>query len=311
MVQAFRSLVGVAVTAAALALSGPMAAQMQTNLSEFKAGKPPSFTEPSAALDQFRDVLKANDVDGLAQLLGLDAAKLRASNEAMLSLALIRDGASRQLRLQDVQEFKVVAVGEVLWPLPFPLSRQEDGRWAFDTEIGLEEIVNRRIGENELAAIRTVQEYVEAQFEYALVDEDNDRVHEFAQRLISTPGRHDGLYWEPREDEEESPAGPMIETAAFSKAKRGDGYYGYRYRILTGQGPNVLGGEHSYVINGNMTNGFALVAWPVRYRVTGVQTFVVDHSGIVYERDLGDSTEKRASAIRLFNPDDRWDITQD
>ncbi len=311
MVQAFRSLVGVAVTAAALALAGPMAAQLQTNLSEFKAGKPPSFTEPSAALDQFRDVLKANDVDGLAQLLGLDAAKLRASNEAMLSLALIRDGASRQLRLQDVQEFKVVAVGEVLWPLPFPLSRQEDGRWAFDTEIGLEEIVNRRIGENELAAIRTVQEYVEAQFEYALVDEDNDRVHEFAQRLISTPGRHDGLYWEPREDEEESPAGPMIETAAFSKAKRGDGYYGYRYRILTGQGPNVLGGEHSYVINGNMTNGFALVAWPVRYRVTGVQTFIVDHSGIVYERDLGDSTEKRASAIRLFNPDDRWDITQD
>lgn len=306
-----RSLAGVVVATIAIAAAVPSAAQKQTDLSEFKAGTPPSFIDPPAALGEFKNVLAANDVDGLAKLLGLDAAKLRASNEAMLSLALIREGAARQLRLQDVDEFKVVAIGEVMWPLPFPLSKQEDGQWTFDTDVGLEEIVNRRIGENELVAITTMRDYVDAQEEYAVIDEDEDRIHEFAQRLISTPGKHDGLYWDPKEDEEESPAGPMLENAAFNKAKQGEGYYGYRFRILTGQGPNVLGGEHSYIVNGNMTNGFALIAWPVTYGVTGVQTFLVDRSGIVYERDLGDQTEKRAAAIRTFNPDDRWDITMD
>ncbi|CAN7729436.1 DUF2950 family protein [Rhizobium sp. LjRoot258] len=298
-------------TALSLASAAPLMSQMQTDLSEFEAGAPPSFDDPSAALDRLKTVLSANDVDGLASLLGLNAAKLRSSNEAMISYGMIREGAARQLQLQDVEDRKVVLVGDVLWPLPFPLSKNKDGKWAFDTEVGLQEIVNRRVGQNELATIRTMHDYVNAQYQYAQFDEDEDGVYEFAQRLISSSGKRDGLYWEPGLFDEESPAGHLIETAAFGKAKRGEGYYGYRYRILTAQGSNVIGGKQSYIVNGNMTAGFALIAWPVTYRVTGVQTFIVNGANIVYQRDLGPETEQRVSTIKEFNPDDNWTIVRD
>jgi len=298
-------------TALSLAWAAPSMSQIQTNLQEFVAGTPPSFDDPSAALERFKTVLSANDIDGLASLLGLDAAKLRSSKEAMLSYETIREGASRQLQLQDLHDRKVVLIGDVLWPLPFPLSKTKDGKWAFDTEVGLQEIVNRRVGQNELATIQTTHDYVNAQYEYAQIDEDEDGLYEFAQKLISAQGQRDGLYWEPGAFDEESPAGPLIETAAFSKAKRGEGYYGYRYRILTAQGPNVIGGKQSYIVNGNMTGGFALIAWPVKYHVTGAQTFIVNGANIVYQRDLGPETEQRAAAIKEFNPDDNWTVVRD
>jgi hypothetical protein len=298
-------------TALSLAWAAPSMSQGQTNLHEFEAGTPPAFDDPSAALEQLKTVLGTNDVDGLAKLLGLDAAKLQASNEAMISYATIREGAARQLKLQDVGDRKVVLIGDILWPLPFPLSKNKDGKWAFDTEVGLQEIVNRRVGQNELSTIQTMHDYVSAQYAYAQIDEDEDGLFEFAQKLISTPGQRDGLYWEPGTFDEESPAGPLIETAAFSKGKRGEGYYGYRYRILTAQGPNVIGGKQSYIVNGNMTGGFALIAWPVAYRVTGVQTFIVNGADIVYQRDLGPETEQRAAAIKEFNPDDNWTVVRD
>ncbi len=298
-------------TALSLAWAAPSMSQIQTNLQEFVAGTPPSFDDPSAALERFKTVLSANDIDGLASLLGLGAAKLRSSKEAMLSYETIREGASRQLQLQDLHDRKVVLIGDVLWPLPFPLSKTKDGKWAFDTEVGLQEIVNRRVGQNELATIQTMHDYVNAQYEYAQIDEDEDGLYEFAQKLISAPGQRDGLYWEPGAFDEESPAGPLIETAAFSKAKRGEGYYGYRYRILTAQGPNVIGGKQSYIVNGNMTGGFALIAWPVKYHVTGAQTFIVNGANIVYQRDLGPETEQRAAAIKEFNPDDNWTVVRD
>ena len=298
-------------TALPLMLAGPAAAQMQTDLSEFAAGTPPSFDTPSLALERLKSVLAANDVDGLASLLGLNAAKLRSSNEAMVSYGLIREGAGRNLQMQDLGERKVVLIGDRLWPLPFPLSQRKDGKWMFDTAVGLQEIVNRRVGENEFATIDTMHDYVAAQYDYASRDRDEDGVYEFAQKLISSPGKQDGLYWPPGLYDEDSPAGHLIETAAFGKAKRGEGYYGYRYRILTGQGANVIGGRQSYIVNGNMTGGFGLIAWPVKYRVTGVQTFIVNNAGIVYERDLGERTEERAFAIREFDPDARWSIVRD
>ncbi|KQV64409.1 DUF2950 domain-containing protein [Rhizobium sp. Root1220] len=298
-------------TSLAVVSAVPSTAQMQTSISEFAAGNPPSFDDPSAALERLKAVLSANDIDGLASLLGLDAAKLRSSNDAMASYDLIREGAARQLRLQDVGDRKVVAVGDILWPLPFPLSQGKDGKWAFDTEVGLQEIVNRRIGQNELATIQAMHDYVTAQYEYARIDQDEDGVYEYAQRLISTPGKRDGLYWQPDVSDEASPAGSLIEAAAFNKAKRGEGYYGYRYRILTAQGSNVIGGQQNYVVNGNLTGGFALIAWPVKYRETGVQTFIVNNAGIVYEMDLGARTEERAAAIKEFNPDANWKIAED
>ncbi|MBB4171335.1 hypothetical protein FHX09_005226 [Rhizobium sp. BK538] len=298
-------------TALSLAWAAPSMSQTQTDLQEFQAGTPPSFDDPSAALERLKTVLSANDVDGLASLLGLNAVKLRSSSEAMISYGLIREGAGRQLQLQDLDDRKVILVGDVLWPLPFPLSKSKDGKWAFDTEVGLQEIVNRRVGQNELATIQTMHDYVNAQYQYAQIDEDEDGVYEFAQRLISSPGKRDGLYWEPGLFDEESPAGHLIETAAFGRAKRGEGYYGYRYRILTAQGSNVIGGKQSYSVNGNMTGGFALIAWPVTYRVTGVQTFIINGANIVYQRDLGPETQQRVTTIKEFNPDDNWTIVRD
>ncbi|QFY59364.1 DUF2950 domain-containing protein [Rhizobium grahamii] len=286
--------------------------RMQTELSDFSAGTPaPQFDSAELALDRLKSVLASNSIDDLAGLLGLNAEKLRASNEAMVAYGLIREGAARQLVLKDSEGVKVVAIGDRLWPFPFPLTQAKDGKWAFDTQRGLQEIINRRIGENELATIDTMHQYVTAQYQYAAEDRDGDGVYEFAQKLISSQGKTDGLYWEPGTYAEPSPASSLVETAAFGKAKRGDGYFGYRYRILTGQGANVAGGKQSYLVNGYMTGGFALIAWPVKYRVTGVQTFIVNGVSVIYQRDLGPQTEERAAAIKEFNPDSNWTVVDE
>jgi hypothetical protein len=300
-------------TAVWMAFASPSTAQMQTNLAEFTAAGPsPSFDTPEQALDRLKSVLASNDVDGLANLLGLRADKLRASSDAMVTYGLIREGANRQMVLENLGDRKVVAIGDRLWPLPFPLSKDKGAKWSFDTRTGLEEIVNRRIGENELATIQTIHDYVLAQHEYASADRNGDGVYEYAQKLISTPGLRDGLYWQPNLSEEESPASALIETAAFGKAKRGEGYFGYRYRILTGQGTNVLGGKQSYIVNGRMTAGFAVIAWPVKYRVTGVQTFIANGMSLIYQRDLGPQTEERAADIKDFNPDrSNWTVVSE
>jgi len=289
----------------------PVAAQVLTDLTEFIEGPPPSFSMPTAAVQELKRALKQGKIDELAALLGLSATKLRASDEAMSSHAAIRIGAERQLKLQDLHGRKIVLIGDRLWPLPFPLVEGEDGTWAFDTELGLEEIVNRRLGANELATIQTIHDYVKAQYEYAREDRDEDDIIEFAQRLISSAGTRDGLYWSSGDFDSESPAGAVVETAAFDRAKQGDGYYGYRYRILTGQGGNVVGDKQSYIVNGNMTGGFALIAWPANYRNTGLQTFVVNGAGIIYEADLGEHTEELALAIREFDPDASWNIVNE
>lgn len=290
----------------------PALSQGQTDLAEYKAAKPsPKFDSPALALDRLKSVLASNNIGDLADLLGLNAERLRANNEAMIAYGLIREGAERQVILKDAEGAKIVAIGDRLWPLPFPLTEDKEGKWSFDTQRGFEEIVNRRIGENELATIDTMHEYVAAQYQYASDDRDGDGIYEFAKKLISSPGKLDGLYWDPNVYPEESPASALVETAAFGAAKRGEGYFGYRYRILTAQGDNVLGGKQSYVINGYMTGGFALIAWPVKYRVTGVQTFIVNGRSAIYQRDLGPETEQRAAAIKEFNPDTNWTVVSE
>ncbi|WP_373413595.1 DUF2950 domain-containing protein [Ensifer aridi] len=275
------------------------------------ADDPPAFDDPSKAVEAFKSALAANDFDRLAKLLGLDAAKLKAAEGAMETFALIREGAARNVVMRDLDERKVLEIGDRLWPLPFPIAKGEDGKWAFDTYVGLEEIVNRRVGENELEAIEAARAYVEAQKDYASKDRDADGVLEYAQRLISSEGQTDGLYWPAGEGGEISPVGDAISEAALEKAKAGEGYYGYRFRILTSQGDNIAGGRYDYVINGNMIAGFGLIAWPVKYAETGVNTFVVNQQGIVYERDLGSSTEAIVPFIDRFDPDDKWDVADD
>ncbi|MCK3779258.1 DUF2950 domain-containing protein [Ensifer sesbaniae] len=286
--------------------------QMAAGLDAYAADEdPPVFDDPAKAVDEFKAKLAANDFAGLAKLLGLNAEKLKAGEGAMDTFALIREGAARNVTVRDLEGRKIIQIGDRLWPLPFPLTKGEDGKWAFDTYVGLEEILNRRVGENELEAIDTVQAYVDAQQVYASRDRDADGVLEYAQKLISTPGQTDGLYWPAGQGGGESPVGDAISEAALEKAKAGQGYFGYRFRILTSQGDNIAGGRYDYVINGNMIGGFALIAWPVSYAETGVKTFVVNQQGIVYERDLGPSTAEIVPFIDRFDPDDKWDVVPD
>jgi hypothetical protein len=273
---------------------------------------PPVFDTPEQAIDAFKAALAADDFNKFATLLGLDATKTKAGEGVMDTYAEIRDGAKAKVVVGDVDGRKVLEIGEKLWPLPFPVVKGPDGKWSFDTYAGFEEIIRRRVGENELQTIETMRAYVDAQKEYAAADHDEDGVLEYARKLISSEGKTDGLYWSPDLGEGESPAGNVLEdNAALDKAKAGEGYYGYRYRIIESQGPNIAGGKFGYVINGNMIAGFALIAWPIRYGETGVHTFTVNANGTVYQADLGEKTAAMAAGIRTFNPDDHWEVTAD
>ncbi|RDL50460.1 hypothetical protein BLJAPNOD_01581 [Ensifer sp. M14] len=271
---------------------------------------PPTFDDPDKAVSAFKEAMSSSDFGKLAALLGLDAEKLKAGEGVMDTYEQIKAGAAKKVVLMDAGDNKIIQVGDQLWPLPFPIVKGDDGKWAFDTYAGIEEIINRRVGENELEAINTVRAYVDAQEEYTQEDHDGDGVFEYAQKLISSEGKTDGLYWPVEQGDGDSPAGDLSQ-AQLDKAKADEGYYGYRFKILTRQGGNIAGGSYDYVINGNMIAGFGLVAWPVKYGETGIHTFVVNRNGIVYQADLGAGTDAMARDIKQFNPNDNWTITED
>ena len=274
------------------------------------ASEPPVFDTPEAALDAFKAAIQTDGVDAVATLLGLDAAKLKADENTDVTLAAIKEGAAKQLILSGDGDRRTVQIGEKLWPLPFPVVKGDDGKWAFDTFDGLAEIMNRRVGENELQAIETMRAYVDAQEDYASEDRDEDGVEEFAQKLVSSEGTTDGLYWPTDDVNGESPAGDL-DQSELDDAAKGDGYFGYKYKILTGQGDQIAGGAYDYVINGNMIAGYALIAWPAKYGETGVKTFAVNQHGVIYEIDLGPSTEAIVKHIDRFNPDGSWEVVAD
>ncbi|SOC34889.1 hypothetical protein SAMN05892877_10179 [Rhizobium subbaraonis] len=277
------------------------------------AEAPQTFATVEEAVETFKSTVVGGDFDKLATLLGLDAARTRQSDGTMDAYTDIQSRVREYVGVQDVNGRKVLELGGERWPFPFPIAQGADGKWAFDTYVGLEEVANRRVGDNELSTIATLHAYVEAQELYARADHDGDGVLEYAQKLISSEGSQDGLYWPAEQfDGEESPAGPALADAdALQSAKAGDGFNGYHYRILTRQGDAIAGGAHDYRVNGNMIAGFALVAWPVNYGVSGVKTFAVDRHGIVYEADLGEKTRDIAAGIETFNPNDDWDIADD
>lgn len=299
-------------TAAFLAgtASIPMAWAAQS-IERFLGPNPQSFKEASEAVDAFKAKMTAKDVPGLAQLIGLNAAELVKTEDFDARLLELQEAAKERVGVEEpAPDRRVIVLGKLLWPFPFPLVKTGKG-WQFDTVGGLEEVVARRIGENEIEAIDTCRNYLSAQQIYASDDHDGDNVLEFAQKLISTEGSHDGLYW-PTVEGDESPAGPFVIEAKLQKgAPTENGYFGYRFRILKGQGKNIAGGQYDYVINGNMIAGYALIAWPAHYGETGIKTFVVSHQGTIYQKDLGPDTAKRAGEITLFNPDKSWDEVDD
>jgi hypothetical protein len=267
------------------------------------------FDTPDAAVEALLEALSTDDLDGLNKIFGPEfrEALLKADREdAKRDRAVISEHAEREgTRLSEVSKSEqILLIGEGEWPFPMPLMRDEKG-WRFDTAAGLQEIANRRIGENETNAIAVARVYAEAQEEYAREDRDGDLVLEYAQRLISAPGQRDGLFWPVDEgsDEELSPFGPMIAEAKEAQPdhERGDPFKGYFFQILTRQGKNPPGGKFDYIINGNMIAGFALVAFPAEHGDSGVMTFVVSHQGTVYQKDLGPFP-----GMDRYDPDSSW-----
>ncbi len=287
----------------------PSAQAQGTYLDQYAAAEPsPKFANQEEAVNALKAALAANDFDATARLLGLDPAEVKGFEGIEETFTDMRAGAAKRVLVEQDGDRRIISLGNDLWPLPFPLSGDGAGKWAFDTQAGFEEIINRRVGENELEAIATARAYVGAQLDYAAQDRDGDGVLEYAQQLVSNEGRTNGLYWPLEQGDGESPAGNFLDQAAFSRAKAGDGYFGYHFRVLRGQGNNVAGDRYDYVINGNMIAGYGLIAWPAKYAETGVSTFVVNQAGIVYEKDLGPATAELVEKIRRFNPDKTWEI---
>ncbi|MFI4932710.1 MAG: DUF2950 domain-containing protein [Burkholderiales bacterium] len=263
-----------------------------------------AYPSADAAADAFTDALRKADRKALGVVLGANYKQFvnpvdgveRADVEAYLA------AWDKQHKVNSEGDNKaVISAGDQGWTLPVPIVKRKAG-WQFDPVAGADEMRTRRIGRNELATMQAILAYYDAQREYAAVDRNTDGIHEYAQKFVSTKGKKDGLYWESPLGMDESPLGPLL---AEQKSK-GPGYYGYHYKILTGQGKDAPGGAYDYIIGKRMRSGFAAIAWPVRWGDTGVMSFMVSHAGIVYEKDLGPDSEAIARAMKRFNPDSTW-----
>lgn len=265
---------------------------------------PKIFETPVAASDAFIDAAKKGETPALLEIFGdeyknligtADPERDRELRAKVAAMAVER----RRFRSNDENSVTMV-IGAEAWPFPVPIVKTEKG-WHFDTANGIQEVVDRRVGENELTTIEVLREYVTAQRAYAAEPRDGTKVRQFARKFISSPGKMDGLHWTADEEkgEKASPMGPEIKDSESTVA-------GYHFKILTTQGEAAPAGKYDYLINGHFIGGFALVAWPADYGKTGIMTFVVNHYGDVYEADLGPDTAKTAAAITEYNPGEKW-----
>jgi len=273
-----------------------------------------SFSSPEEALQSLIQAARNHDAKELLAILGPGSKEIISSGDKVEDKA----GRERFVKLYDEKVvIEGVATGKAVFSLgnedyPFPIPVVKKGTaWRFDAKAGKEELLNRRIGRNELAAIEVLRAYTDAQREYATTDWDGNGTTEFAQKFRSTPGKKDGLYWAAKEGEQESPFGPMVAKAdseGYARSKGGDKtpYQGYLFKILKAQGPDAEGGAFDYLVSGKMILGFALVAYPAQYGASGVMTFMVNQKGIVYQKDLGKKTAQTAAAMKRYNPDSSW-----
>jgi hypothetical protein len=279
------------------------------------------FPTPEAAVKAVADAAGAKDRAALREIFGPDVKTLLsgddvADNNAFEEFAKHVGEGTKLEKKTDAR--MTLLLGSEEWPFPIPIVKNGTG-WSFDTKAGTEEILNRRIGRNEVAALLVSQAYAIAQWEYFDGDDrDNDQVSEYAQKLLSSPGKQDGLYWETVADDEPSPLGPLVAYARKENygVKKGVSetatpFHGYYFKILTRQGSSAPGGAYNYIINGNMIAGFALVAYPATWGNSGVTTFVVNQEGRVYQKDLGPRTAEIAGAMTEYSPDSTWKLTHD
>jgi hypothetical protein len=272
------------------------------------------FATPEEAVQALVAAAKADDSKALLAVLGPDATRVVSSGDAVAD----REGRERFVAsyeekhsiVQSDDAHAVLQTGKDDWPLPIPLLKDAAG-WRFDTKAGEQEILDRRIGRNELATIQVCLAYVDAQREYYERNPDESGLLHYAERFASTPGKRDGLYFETKEGEPESPLGSLVASARAEGYRKGQAgkpvpYHGYYYRILKAQGSHANGGAYDYVAKGKMMGGFALVAYPATWGSSGVMTFVVSHDGVVFEKDLGPKTAVLARAMAKFDPDETW-----
>ena len=300
-----------------VALAGMLAAAALTGAPAARAaGSQRYFTTPEEGVSDLVAALRAHDQKALLAILGPDGRPLVDSGDAVADRAAAErfvqsyDEAHSVVKSDDGRKASL-DTGTNAWPFPIPLAKDTKG-WRFDTHAGKEEILSRRIGRNELAAIEVCRAYVDAQREYYGRNPQGDPLLQYAQKVASAPGKHDGLYWETRDGEEASPLGPLIASArgeGYSRAgsgRRPAPYHGYYYKILTAQGAHAPGGDYSYLAHGKMIGGFALVAYPAEWDNSGIMTFMVNQDGVVFQKDLGPKTAVLARAMTKYDPDDTW-----
>ena len=285
------------------------------------AESPKVFATPEEAVRALGQAVATTNRAALGHILGSDSQQLvnpdAVQGTAELATFATAFGSTNRL-VRESDTRMILEVGLNAWPFPVPLTKAASG-WRFDTEAGLEELLNRRIGRNELDVLGVVRSYVGAQREYASRDRDGDDVLEYAQKITSSLGQTDGLYWPLELNGEASPLGPFMANAQaegyFSKPTTEDAtpqpFHGYLFKLLTRQGKHAPGGKYDYVINGNMIGGFALVAWPAEYGESGVMTFIVNQRGRVQQRDLGKDTAKTVKKMSAYDPDPAWQVSSD
>lgn len=278
-----------------------------------------TFRSPDEAVKTLIESIRAKDAKDLLAIFGPSGKEIISSGDEVVDREMgerfVKAYEEANKMVSESAAKIVLHVGKEDFSFPIPVVKKGEV-WLFDTQAGKEEILSRRIGRNELGTIQVCLAYVDGQREYARRSQGSGLM-EYAQRFASSPGKRDGLYWEAREGESPSPLGPLVaEAVKEGYKKREDGkqakqqtlipYHGYYYKILKAQGKNAPGGAYDYVVRGKMIGGFALVAYPAEYGVSGVMTFIVNHEGIVYEKDLGKATEKLASSMKTFDPDKTW-----
>ena len=275
--------------------------------------KQKTFATPQEAMAAFETAALAVDIKALRPILGAEGDAILASGDAVED----RDGLERFNRAykeahkldESTPGVAWILIGKDQWPLPIPIVKKGEA-WYFDSKQGKDEVLNRRIGRNELWTMQSMLAYMDAQQEYYQRNPQGDKLLQFAQRFISSPGKRDGLYFVTKAGEKPSPLGPLFDARRAAgvqqSADKPTPYHGYYFRILKGQGAKAAGGAYSYVVNGKMLGGFGLIAHPATYGNSGIMTFIMNHDGVIYEKDLGPQTAELVQKITVFNPDETW-----